>query len=229
MLGSVFLLVVLLAAFGSGPSAPLRTAVQAGASSLLPAGPPSPEVVAVQGSLRIQLPIAQRNVTAIGYSAGGAGALALRPLGHQGNAGLFARAIHRIFGGGGGRLVWYQLGGGEGPSTAALDVGAVPGTDIYSPVSGTVVGLTPYVLNRQQYGSRIDIQPSGAPTVVVSLTRLKPDPALTVGSQLSAGTSKVGTILDLSGVERQALARYTQDTGNHVSLEVRPAATLALR
>ena len=29
--------------------------------------------------------------------------------------------------------------------------------------------------------------------------------------------------------ERQALARYTQDAGNHVSLEVHPAATLTVQ
>jgi hypothetical protein len=36
-------------------------------------------------------------------------------------------------------------------------------------------------------------------------------------------------IVDLAGVERQALARYTQDAGNNVSLSVRPAAALTIR
>jgi hypothetical protein len=45
---------------------------------------------------------------------------------------------------------------------------------------------------------------------------------------VAAARSKIGTVLDFSGVERQALARYTQDAGNHVSVEVHPAATLAL-
>jgi hypothetical protein len=45
---------------------------------------------------------------------------------------------------------------------------------------------------------------------------------------VAAATSKIGTVLDFSRVERQALARYTQDAGNHVSVEVRPAATLAI-
>jgi hypothetical protein len=35
-------------------------------------------------------------------------------------------------------------------------------------------------------------------------------------------------VLDLSSVERQALARYTQDAGNHVSIETRGAATQTL-
>jgi hypothetical protein len=125
-------------------------------------------------------------------------------------------------------LRYYVLEDGSGPATGALDIGAAPGTDVYSPVDGTIVGLTDFVLDNRVYGKEIDIQPSAAPSLVVSLTHLRPDAALTVGSSVAAGTSKLGTVLDLSGVERQALARYTQDAGNHVSLEIHPAATLAL-
>ena len=53
--------------------------------------------------------------------------------------------------------------------------------------------------------------------------------ALTVGSAVSAARSKIGVVVDLAGVERQALARYTQDAGNNVSLSVRPAAVLSVR
>ena len=35
-------------------------------------------------------------------------------------------------------------------------------------------------------------------------------------------------MIDLTGVERQSLAKFTNDAGNHVAIEVRPAATLAL-
>jgi hypothetical protein len=34
--------------------------------------------------------------------------------------------------------------------------------------------------------------------------------------------------VNLARVERQALARYTNDAGNHVSIELRPAASLVL-
>ena len=43
-----------------------------------------------------------------------------------------------------------------------------------------------------------------------------------------SGRTKVGTVVDLSSVEHQALARYTNDAGNHVSVEVRPSAALVL-
>src|SRR5206468_2398055 len=143
---SIALLVTfLLTAFGSGPSAPTQTR-PAPANRLLPAGQPRPQVVALHGALRLQLPIDQSRVTAIGYHAVGDGALALDPVGRQANEGLLARVARKLFGGGTHGLTYYQLGGDEGPDTAALDVGAAPGTDVYSPVDGTIVGITPLML-----------------------------------------------------------------------------------
>jgi hypothetical protein len=84
------------------------------------------------------------------------------------------------------------------------------------------------MLRGKEYGARIDVQPTTAPGLVVRLTHLRPDPALTVGSSVAAAISKIGTIIDFSQVEKQALARYTQDSGNHVSAELHPAASLAI-
>ena len=219
LLGTLF-----VTAFGQGATPEAPQALPGPASRLLPVGPPTPLTVALHSGLRIQLPVAQSRVTAIGYHSSGDGALPLAPLGRQGNEGALSRLAHKIFGGGGAGFVYYQLSGGE---TAALDVGAMPGTDVYAPVDGTIVGISDYVLNGVAYGSRIDIQPSAAPSLVVSLTHLKPDPALTVGSSIAASTTKVGRIVDLSGVEKQALAKFTQDAGNHVAIELRTAATLS--
>jgi hypothetical protein len=220
LLGTLF-----MTAFGQSATRGTSQALPAPPSRLLPVGPPTPLTVALHQGLRIQLPVSQNRVTAIGYHSASDGALPLRPLGHQGNAGALARLAHKIFGGGGGGFVYYQLSGGE---TAVLNVGALPGTDVYAPVDGTVVGISDYILNGEPFGSRIDIQPSAAPSLVVSLTHLSPDPALTVGSTIAASISKVGRIVDLSGVEKQALAKYTRDAGNHVAIELRPAATLTI-
>jgi hypothetical protein len=193
----------------------------------LPAGPPRPQVVALQGSIRLLRPVAQGRLTVVGYHADD-GALTLRPVGRQLNQGLVGRVARSLFGSGtGSGLRYYVLGGGAGPATASLDIGAPPGTDVYSPVDGQVVGITPYVIAGKHMGARIDIQPTGNPSLVVSLTHLRPDPNLTVGSTLNATTSKVGTIIDFAKVERQALARVTTDAGNHVAIEVH-AATLSL-
>jgi hypothetical protein len=228
LLASVALVTLLLTAFGSGGSKAVLTAAPAPATRLLPAGPPRPQVVALQSTLKLQLPVAQSRVTAIGYHASADGALALDPVGRQANQGLVSRVARSIFGGGTSGLRYYALGGDGGPATASLDVGAAPGTDVYAPVDGTIVGITPYVLAGKHYGARLDVQPSGNPSIVVSLTHLRPDPSLTVGSPVAATTSKLGTIIDFAKVERQALAHVTQDAGNHVSIEVHPAATLSI-
>ena len=107
-------------------------------------------------------------MTAIGYHAAGDGALALDPVGRQANEGLLSRVARRLFGGGSEGLRYYQLGGAEGPSTAALDVGAAPGTDVYSPVDGTIVGITTSMLRGKVFGARIDVQPANEPALVVS-------------------------------------------------------------
>jgi hypothetical protein len=91
-----------------------------------------------------------------------------------------------------------------------------------------VIGMSDFVVGRRAYGVRVDIQPASAPSLVVSITRLEPDPALTVGSAIVSAKTRLGAVLDLSRVERQALAGFTQDAGNHVTITVRPAAILGL-
>ena len=185
-------------------------------------------MIAKLNGLRLHLPVAGVRVTAIGYQHAGQGALALTPVGRHGNEGLVARAVHKIFGGGGNGPVWYQLAGGVGPATSGVDVGAPSGTDVYSPVDATVVGVTPYVVNGKVFGSRIDLQPTNAPSVVVSVTHVQAKRALAVGTQVTASVTQLGKLVDLSKVERQALAQFTNDAGNHVAMEVHPAANLLL-
>ncbi|HUK44197.1 MAG TPA: hypothetical protein VLV28_02805 [Gaiellaceae bacterium] len=219
---------LLVTAFGGGDHpAPALTA-PASASRLLPAGPPAFEPLAKVGALTIELPVNQSRITAIGYYAADDGALGLTPLGTQANQGLLKRLAHAIFGGGSGSPHWYLLPGGTGPSTSALDVGAPPGTDVYAPVSGTIVGIEKVILDGAVHGQRVDIQPTSAPSLVVSVENMAVDPSLSVGSSVTQGSSKLGELIDLSKLERQSLARYTNDAGNHVLIEVHPAATLAL-
>ncbi len=227
VLGAVFLVTLLLTAFDSSGGSTAARPAPAASLRVGTAAPPEPLVIAQQGALRLQLPISQALVTAIAYHGPGDGALALAPAGRQANEGVFGRIGRKLFGGDGSGLPYYQLGG-EGPATGALDIGAPAGTDVYSPVDGSVVAISPYILDGRRYGSQIDIAPTDTPSVVVSLTRLRGDPALNVGSIVVSGRSKIGTVIDLSAVERQALARYTRDAGNHVTAEVRPAATAGL-
>jgi hypothetical protein len=226
-IATVLVVTLLLTAFGSRGDGP-----EAGAT-VLPARAtgstvPLAQIVATQGPLRIQLPIAQAQITAVGYHGAGEGALRLDPLGRRGNQGLLGRLRDRIFGVGSDPLVWYQLAGGRGPSTSSLDIGAAPDTDVFSPVDGIVVGIQDVVIDGRRSGVRVDVQPTSAPSLIVSLSRLRADRALTVGSAVVAAKTRLGAVIDLSRVERMALADFTQDAGNHVSVVVRPAATLSL-
>jgi len=223
----VALAILLLTAFGTG-GRPLAGATgPAPSQRLLPSGPPQPQIAAMRDTLRIQLPIAQGRVTAIGYHASGAGTLALEPLGTQANAGILGRLRDRLFGADASGLRYYLLSGGVGAETGGLDVGAPVGTDVYAPVDGTVIAISDQIVSGERYGVRMDIQPAGNPGLVVSLRNVSADPALAVGSTVAAGRTKVGRVIDLSAVERAALARYTQDEGQHVHLEVHTAASLA--
>jgi hypothetical protein len=227
--GVGILIVLAVAAFRPSGHPAVGDASPASATRLLPPPPPDGVTIAVYGRLHVASPVNESVVTAIGYHGAGDNALAFAPVGRQANAGVATRVLHRIFGGGGGGVSYYQLGGGQGPSTGALDVGAAPGTDVYAPTDGTVVGLRDYVLNGRKYGSVIDIQPADGPSVVMSISHIQADPALTVGSQIAASTSKIGSVVDLSSAERLALARYTRDSGNYVEMVLHAAGSVPLR
>jgi hypothetical protein len=179
-------------------------------------------VLATVSNLQIRLPIAGEAVTAIGFHGSDAGAMELDPVGRQANEGLLARLWRRIAGSSPQGPVWYQLEGG--PGTEVLDVGAAPGTDVYSPVDGTVVSIADNVIDGKAYGSRIDVRPTAAPSLIVTLNHLEPDPSLAVGSPVLASSSKLGTVVDVAVVERQALAQHARAGGNNVAIDVHPAA-----
>ena len=187
--------------------------------------PPDPRVLATVGNLRIQSPVAQGGVTAVGLHGSEDGALVLKPVGPQRNEGLLARLWRRITGAAKTGLAWYQLSGGP---LRTLDVGAVAGTDVYSPVDGTVIAIRDQVVSGRVVGSEIELRPSAAPSLVVSIENVRPDRALSVGANVAAGSSKLGAVSNISRFERQALERYAADGGNNVAIEVFPSATLGV-
>jgi hypothetical protein len=187
--------------------------------------PPEPQVLATVGNLRIESPVAQGGVTAVGFHGSADGALVLKPVGPQRNEGLLARLWRRITGSSKSGLAWYQLTGGP---LRTLDVGAVAGTDVYSPVDGTVVAVRDHIVSGRVVGAEIELRPTSAPSLVVSIQNVRPDPSLTVGANVAAGSSKLGTVTDISRHERQALERYAAEGGNNVAVQVYLSATLGV-
>jgi hypothetical protein len=187
--------------------------------------PPEPQNLATVGNLYIQSPVAQGGITAVGFHAAEQDALVLQPVGPQANEGLLARLWRRITGTSASGRAWYQLEGGD-PRT--LDVGAVAGTDVYSPVDGTVVAIQDHIVAGRVVGSEIELRPTSAPSLIVAIENVRPDRALTVGSSVAAGSSKLGRVVDIRRYEKQALERFATDGGNNVSIQVHRSASLGI-
>ena len=174
----------------------------------------------------MDVPITRRRVTAIVYhGVGTSQVVPLLPLGSQRNAGILNTIAKMLTGApdGGGGPSYYVDDSGQGPSTGSVDVGALAGTDVYSPVDGNVVSIRPYVIDGRAHGSVIEIQPTSTPADVVTLTNLSTASGTVVGAPVSAAKTKLGTVVDLSKVLSQEMAKYTSDAGNHVHIEVGPA------
>lgn len=220
---AIIALVLVLSAWTSGRQVSPLGSIATSDDGSIGIGPPDPIVVARAGALPLNLPVVPGSVTAIGYHAA-PNAVALSPEGRQVNEGLLARFFHRIAGSGGSGLNYYELSGGVGTGFGALDIGAAPDTDVYAPVDGKVVQIVPYLINGYARGVQLDIRPDTDATVIVSMTRIAADPTLAIGKPLRAGVTRVGGIIDFSKLQKQKLAQYTQDAGNHVTIEVHPAA-----
>ena len=212
---------------GSSENSPAAIASVVPFSQLAPNAPPAPVGMATApGNLVLDVPISHRRITAIVYhGVGTSNVVPLVPLGSQRNAGVLNTIAKMLTGApdGGGGPSYYVDDAGEGPSTGSVDVGAVAGTDVYSPVDGKVVSIRPYVIDGRAYGSVIEIQPTSTPADVVTLTNLAPAPGVVVGTSVSAATTKLGAVVDLSKVLTQEISRYSSDAGNHVHIEVGPA------
>jgi len=98
LLAIVLVIALALTAFG-GNSRQLEALAVANPAAGLQTKP-FPQVLAMHGVIRLQMPIAQNQFTAIGFHSATDGAIPLAPIGHQGNEGVVQRFFHKVFGGG---------------------------------------------------------------------------------------------------------------------------------
>ena len=103
-------------------------------------------------------------------------------------------------------------------------MGAEANTLVYSPVDGVVVGVKAYRVVGKEIGYELAIAPSNAGGVLVRLTHLDDPPSSIrppkVGAPVRAGRTVLGRVADFTGVVEQEIARFTNDSGNHVHIEV---------
>jgi hypothetical protein len=198
--------------------------------SVLPAGPPTPQVLATQGGLRLFVPIEQDRITAIAYhQVAGSRAFSLEPSGRQANADLARRLWRRVFGDSSGGLRYFV----SDNSTDAVDVGAHAGSRIYAPVDGLIASVTPEVIAGTTAAVTVGISPTDDPSVVVYVGHVHAGAAtsgdaLRVGDSVSAARTPLGTVADMSKLEISDLRKYVSDSGNNAQVWIEPAPTLAI-
>ena len=99
--------------------------------------------------MNLYVPIDRARITAIVYHrVDGSDTLDLTPSGNLLNAGIVDRIERQIVGSTATGPDYFIASG----STASVDVGAGAGTQVYSPVNGTIVGITPMILNGARVG-----------------------------------------------------------------------------
>jgi hypothetical protein len=204
---------------------PGETPARVPQSAAMPAADTSPgdagqDVVASVEGVELVLPVARDVTTAIAYHpVEYQDTVPFAPAGERLGGGGLGEALADAFAGGGG--VQYYLMDGTGtqssPATSGLDVGAVPGSPVVSPVDGKVTAIKQYRVLGRYPDVEIDIQLAGDPSLLLVVTHIT-DPQVVLGDVVARGESVLGAVRGFPGSLDQALSRYTSDTGDHVQL-----------
>lgn len=107
------------------------------------------------------------------------------------------------------------------PDTAA-DVGALAGTTVLAPVSGTIIKIKSYKLYGKYPDYEVHIAPEGTKgldLVMIHLTNLN----CVVGETVLAGQTPIAKVRKLSDKFHDQLADYTKGGGDHVHIQVNDA------
>jgi murein DD-endopeptidase MepM/ murein hydrolase activator NlpD len=168
----------------------------------------------------VLLPVRGDLTTAIAFHpVDNANAVAFSPQGSLVSGGGIATKVADAFKSGGG--VQYYLMGGNGSdnsaATAGLDVGAVPGSTIFSPVDGRVTNVKRYKLLGRYVDYEVDITMANDPSLMIVLTHVA-SPTVALGDPVRAGETKIGDVRAFPGAVAQSLKQYTTDAGDHVQL-----------
>ncbi len=109
-----------------------------------------------------------------------------------------------------------------GKPDSAVDVGAPAGTDVYSPVSGTVVKVKAYKLYGRYDDYEIHIQPKGFPEIDAVMIHVD-DVTVKPGDEVIAGVTRMAAVRHLSDRVHHQLGDYTTGGGDHVHFQLNNA------
>jgi murein DD-endopeptidase MepM/ murein hydrolase activator NlpD len=106
-----------------------------------------------------------------------------------------------------------------GAPDTAVDCGAEPGTPVWSPVSGTVVLIKPYLLYDKYDDYEIHIRPDGRNDVDVVLIHVD-DLRVAEGDRVKAGVTRLAAVRQMSNLVDIQLGGYTANGGDHVHVQL---------
>ena len=111
-----------------------------------------------------------------------------------------------------------------GQPDTAVDVGAKPGTAVFSPVTGTVVKVKRYKLYGKCDDYEIHIQPDGYPNLDLVMIHIDDVVVLRRATAWSGGRDAHRARCASSPTSSTTqLASYTKDGGNHMHLQLNDA------
>jgi murein DD-endopeptidase MepM/ murein hydrolase activator NlpD len=190
--------------------------------------PAATPIFAYYKSLKLHLPVAMLSLTEIGFHQASYGwALRMKTLMRDAKMSTVAKTKttgrNRLKQPVGDKPMTGQVlrmwRNRPGKPDTAVDVGALAGTTILSPVDGTVVRIKPYKLYGRYDDYELHIIPdhtSGLDVVMIHLTGLK----CHVGEHVEAGVTPVAKIRKFSDKFHDQLAEYTKSPGDHVHIQV---------
>jgi murein DD-endopeptidase MepM/ murein hydrolase activator NlpD len=177
-------------------------------------------VVARVDGIDVLLPVAQEVTTAVAFHpVDNTDSVAFTPVGDRLGGGDLGQKLADIFAGGGG-IQYYLMagdGGDQSASTSGLDIGAVPGSPVISPVDGKVMAMKKYSILGRYDDVEIDIRLAGDPSLLLVVTHIA-KPKVQTGDVVQRGTTTLGEVRRLPASLDQSLSQYTSDNGDHVQL-----------
>ena len=141
--------------------------------------------------------------------------------GERPSGGRLGQQLADIFAGGGGPQ-YYLMDGDRrraSSSTAGLDIGAVPGSPVVSPVDGKVMAIKKYQHPRALRRRRV-AYPARSRPVTAPRDHHLAQPQVDIGDVVARGETVLGDVRGFPTALDQALSRYTSDTGDHVQMMV---------
>jgi hypothetical protein len=204
---------------------PTETPAPIPAAAALPTfgqdGAPSQNLVMARlDGVDVLVPVPRDATTAIAYHpVDNANTVPFSPTGDRVSGGSIGQKLADIFAGGGGLKYYLMAGNGAdvSSSTSGLDVGAMPGSAVTSPVTGKIIAKKAYSILGRYADVELDIQVADDPSLVLVITHLA-KAHVQIGDEVTAGDTALGVVRGFPNTLDQSLRQYTSDTGDHLQL-----------